>query len=115
MNQPKFSAYEMARQQLDAVAEKIHLDPNIHCALRDVRRCVELSFPVMSLGSGLEGVLPKRVFRRTFPKVAACDEKFLGDDPALRSRAQVSEASPAGSKPPCPAGQKAIKRQNKRR
>ena len=57
MNQPKFSAYEMARQQLDAVAEKIHLDPNIHCVLRDVRRCVELPFPVMSLGSGLDFLL----------------------------------------------------------
>ena len=46
MSEPKFSAYEMARRQLDEVAEKIHLDPNIHRVLRDVRRCVELSFPV---------------------------------------------------------------------
>ncbi len=46
MAEEQFSAYHMARQQLDAVAAKLNLDPNIHEVLRNVRRCVELSFPV---------------------------------------------------------------------
>ncbi|MGQ9462647.1 MAG: Glu/Leu/Phe/Val family dehydrogenase [Candidatus Fervidibacter sp.] len=46
MGKEQRSLWEMTRQQLDKVAELMHLDPRIHNVLRHCKRIMEVSIPV---------------------------------------------------------------------
>ncbi|MCX7967707.1 MAG: Glu/Leu/Phe/Val dehydrogenase [Armatimonadetes bacterium] len=46
MNKKQQSLWTMAQQQLDQVAEIVHLDPRIHTLLRHCKRVMEVSIPV---------------------------------------------------------------------
>lgn len=46
MGEEQRSLWEMTRQQLDKVAELMHLDPRIHNLLRHCKRIIEVSIPV---------------------------------------------------------------------
>lgn len=45
MSKTSFNPWEMALQQLDAVADKMKLDPNIHAVLRKPRRALIVAIP----------------------------------------------------------------------
>ena len=46
MQSSKFNPWEMALKQLDSVAKRIKLDPNVHTLLRHPKRCMTVSVPV---------------------------------------------------------------------
>ena len=45
-NAPTLNPFEISQRQLDNAAEKLNLDPQIHAALRDPMRTLEVHFPV---------------------------------------------------------------------